>query len=236
MGERGHGGVAPGPRAEAMRTGTTIRTAAATPVSRPAAQHLTGQPRQGQRRYTRFGPDGQARAGVGVHHHHRPVAVPDRPGEGQFPGPLGPRGPGQRGGRSRRDPGARVVGDIMSVHRRVADAAQVTLDVAGGGDAREQRAGRVGRGDPDPDRVDEHAPAVQGDRVAGQGVSPRGVRGGSRRHVTGVDLLGVRPHQGRPAGDEGQRDQQQDRAGRERDDPAGGPAGRGLRGQVSGHR
>ena len=54
-----------------------------------------------------------------------------------------------------------MVGDIVPVHRRVADVAQVVLDVAGGGDAREQRAGPVGRDDPDPDLVDEQAQAVQ---------------------------------------------------------------------------
>jgi hypothetical protein len=58
-----------------------------------------------------------------------------------------------------------MVGDIVSVHRRVADTTQVALDLTGGGDAREQWAGRVGRGDPDPSLVDEQAPAVQGDRV-----------------------------------------------------------------------
>ena len=106
---------APGRRSGA-RPGAPARRSGRPPPRRQHAgrQQLTGQPRQRQRRYPRFGPDGEARGGVGVHHHHRPVAVPDRPGERQVPGALGPRGPGQRGGRGRGDPGARMVGDVVS--------------------------------------------------------------------------------------------------------------------------
>jgi hypothetical protein len=45
-----------------------------------------------------------------------------------------------------------MIGDVVSTgdaHRRVADIAQVALNVIRGGDTREERAGPVGRGDPD---------------------------------------------------------------------------------------
>ena len=48
-----------------------------------------------------------------------------------------------------------MIGDVVSAtgaHRGVADIAQVALDVTGGGDTQEERAGPVGRGDPNPAR------------------------------------------------------------------------------------
>ncbi len=153
-----------------------------------------------------------------------------------MPGPRRVRGPGQRGGRSPRDPGARMVGDVMSAagsHRGVADAGEVALDVADGGDAREDRAGRVGRGHPDPGLAGQPAePAprpVQVDRVAGQRVPARGVGGRTRGQVAGVKLFGVRPGQGAATGDEGERDQGQQRARHQRDDAAWRPAVSGRR-------